>query len=264
MVNSETHRDLAIIKLGGSVITSSSGEVDIANIRSIAEELRQYEKPVILVHGGGTIAKNIVLEHRLTSDFLSSEQLHIVERLRNSMRSLASEISRILGQFDLPHNVISPHTFLESSGGEIVEHNSFLGKLLPNNHLLLHGDVIGDTQHDYYACSSDQIVSYLAKIVQPKVVIFLTNVDGVYANYPPKSATSIPIPIVRANDLSSMSNEYFVGIGDMYTKLIQAVSCVHSTELCCIINGRVQGNLTKALYGTVEFGTKIMGEEEGR
>ena len=45
---------------------------------------------------------------------------------------------------------------------------------------------------------------------------------------------------------------------NMYGKIEQAIACAPFTEFCCILNGRVRGNLINTLQGRARVGTEVI------
>src|SRR5713226_8576802 len=53
---------LTVLKLGGSAITDKARECapDIPTIQNVADQLRDYDRPLLLIHGGGSYAHPFV------------------------------------------------------------------------------------------------------------------------------------------------------------------------------------------------------------
>jgi isopentenyl phosphate kinase len=254
-----SYGNFIIIKLGGSVITQREGGFDTENTYSLAREIAGYGQPAVIVHGGGSFAKRVLLEHKVKSDFISSEQQVLVEQFRETMERLNHLLLGVFESAGLRCVSIVPHTVLASNDGDIVECDSakVRGLLADGIIPVLYSDILTDRSGQYYACSGDKIASYLTKALRPKAVLFLTDVDGVYEHYPPESEGVKPLAVADATFLAHMPHNYTVGQSDMYEKLAQAIACAPFTELCCILNGRVRGNIINALQG-LQVGTKII------
>lgn len=251
---------LVIIKLGGSVITEREGSFDTENAHSLAREMIEYGRIALIVHGGGSFTKHMLLEHKIESDFFSPEQQVVVEQFREAIKSLNRLLLNVFENVGLECVSIASHTILISNDGEIVDCDLTKVRelLIDGINPVLFGNVLVDQARGYYACSSDQIASHLARILRPKAVFFLTDVDGVYEQYPPESDQIKPLPVVDGAFLNHMDHNYKVGVGDMYGKVEQAVACAPFTELCCILNGRVCGNLINVLHGRTRVGTEVI------
>ncbi len=260
MTNKQSFDNSTIVKLGGSIITLQAGKFDIENTYSLAKELKKFGKPVIVIHGGGSFTKRVVLEHKIDTDFLSSRrQKHIIKQFRTSIKDLNDNLLSVFRDVGLQCTPIVSHTTLTSRNGEIITNAIDIMRHFGHNTIpVLYGDIIVDHVREYYACSSDQIASYFARAISPKSVFFLTDVDGIYEDYPPKSKATKPLPIVNTDTLTYMRHNYTVGYGDMHGKLVQAVACTPFTKQCRILNGRVPGNLLNALQDRNQLGTQVI------
>jgi len=253
---------LAIVKLGGSIITQESGEIDLANLRSLGCEIAQYKFPLILVHGGGYLIKKILLDYKVKTDTFLKEQTPLVFHLRNSLVQLNTFLLNTFQEAGVHTVSIPAHSMFKSCNGKIIPSETifeFLSTVIQSGKIpVLFGDVLDDKEGSFYFNSSDKIVSCLAKELKPKIVLFLTNVDGIYESFPPKSDKEAVFPVVTPNILYQLDNKYDVGHGEIYDKLVEAIECASHTNVCRIINGKVPGNLLDSLYGRLEAGTKVL------
>lgn len=254
------HRGPAIVRLGGSVITQKDGSFNCEAVRMIARELKSYAGNIVVIHGGGSFTRGVFRRHGIHSDFLSSDQQPVIDEFRRAMRTLNMLVLDILKGEGLDCRPVAPHKVFACQNGEVATHDAelvgqlFVGDSTP----VLFTDILVDMDKGYYACSSEQLVSYLAEILRPKVVAFVTDVDGIYESYPPASEHVKPLQVVDAALLARLDQGYTVGGSDMCGKLRQALACVPFTAFCCIINGLVQGNLATALAGQILVGTRIV------
>lgn len=250
----------AIVKVGGSVVAPKDAGFDVNTVRSIAKELAEFGQPVVVIHGGGSFTKGVLLEHNVDSDFLTIKQQPIVEAFIESIDKLNALILASFSDVGLRCARVITRTIFTSNNGEII--NSTIDKIeeLITDGItpVLSGDVLVDEIRGYYTCSGDQITSRLAMAIKPKAVLFLTDVDGVYENYPSVSNKVRPLPTADAAFLKRMDQNYKVGTGDMTNKLAQAVACTPFTEFCYILNGRIPGNLIKTLLGQLQVGTRVV------
>src|SRR2546428_5702433 len=69
---------LTILKIGGSVITDKARECtpDISAIQRIADQLSDYDLPLILIHGGGSYAHPFVTPSGISRGVPVLSQLH--------------------------------------------------------------------------------------------------------------------------------------------------------------------------------------------
>src|SRR5437879_961582 len=71
---------LTILKLGGSAITDKGRECtpDIPAIQRIADQLRDYNLPLILIHGGGSYAHPFVTRSDISRGLRGRSQLRSI------------------------------------------------------------------------------------------------------------------------------------------------------------------------------------------
>src|SRR3989442_14528505 len=71
---------LTILKLGGSAITDKARECtpDIPAIQRIADQLRDYNLPLILLHGGGCFSHPFVTPSSIDRGLLDRSQLRSI------------------------------------------------------------------------------------------------------------------------------------------------------------------------------------------
>lgn len=247
------------------MLTNKGGEFDKNNADSLAREIAQLTKKgmrFILVHGGGSFTKDTLLKHEVKSDFLSViEYEKIVANFRNSIKALNYHLTKSLREVGLEYTTLTANSIFTSYKGEILSCNILnFEKLLISGSILLHGDILRDWVCGYYVCSSDKIVSFLAKMLRPSSVLFLTDVDGIYEEFPPRSQDARPLRVADQTYLARIPINYQVGVGEIHGKLAQAVSCAFFTKDCYIVNGRIPGNLSKAITEDMFLGTKVVTE----
>lgn len=254
------NQKIALIKLGGSIITKPNRQINVTDIGKIAFELLHHGSiHFVIVHGGGTYTKSIVRKHGLSSDFISPENVKVVVELRNAMQSLNEHVVKVFRNHELNCVSVKPREIFAADSGKIAFSNinivdSFQKKkVVP----ILYGDVLDDVSEGYYACSSDNMVAHLAQSLKAYYTFFLTDVDGVYLKFPPAKQDS-PEKIVKESSLNSLMFQYKVGYGDMYTKVEQALCCAKVSPECWIINGHHPVRLSNILFGrSATIGTKV-------
>ncbi len=177
--------NLTILKLGGSVITDKSiqNQADTKTIQRIAKEISRISiasTPLILVHGGGSFGHPIASLYQIHKGLHSSSQKIGFSKTRSAMSNLNKIVVDIFLGEDIPVVSVQPSACTITSSGR-VKHMD----LEPTRSLLqfgfvpiLHGDAVIDLAQGIAILSGDQIVTYLAKELPVKKVIFGTNVDG--------------------------------------------------------------------------------------
>src|SRR5690349_21311495 len=103
---------LTILKLGGSAITDKARECtpDIPTIQRIADQLRDYDRPLILIHGGGSYAHPFVSASGLGKGLRDSSQLRSVSETEFYLGQLTRIICASLllrGKLPVPFHPMS-------------------------------------------------------------------------------------------------------------------------------------------------------------
>ena len=253
----------ALVKLGGSIITGyKEGTVsfDTPHVHALAVELKKAIQPLIIVHGNGTFGKNVLLKHGIHSDFLSLELGQVAldfnrqsERLNNLLLNIFNEAGLRVAPVALST------TMLRCEDGNISLTNINPIRTLVDAGIIpvIHGGVFSDVYRGFYACSGDKIMSELSKLLKPNVIIFLSDVDGVYEHSPPYYETDSPVEIADWAFWQRMPHNYVVGFGEMHEKLEQALISAPYSDRCYITNGRVPSNIGLILAGK-DVGTKVV------
>ncbi len=255
---------MKVVKLGGSVITDKSVPFSVRKdvIARLAEELSKHLRSggdtVVLVHGGGSyghpmVKKCLELEGRI-SDWCFTRVAYCMEELNAIV--LRELLVKGVRAVSLP-----PHSICEVSGGEFqcaLSNAVALAKrgMTP----VLYGDVVPDVHGGYRVISGDDLAWLVAKEMHADVVVFLTNVDGVYLQDPRHGN----LRLLKSVRLAELIRGGFLGsagriadvTGGMRGKFESAVRVGVKGVKAVVTNGLVPGNLLRALRGE-EVGTVV-------
>jgi isopentenyl phosphate kinase len=177
---------MIILKLGGSVLTDKSRPFSIRKkvIGRLAEEIRDSDKRVVVVHGGGAFGHPVASKHNLQEGLKKPSQILGVSKTRMAMEELNSQIVEIFISAGLPAVSMQTSAAFECEKRRIRRANLEIikGFLKIGSIPVLYGDVVVDRLHKICILSGDQIVAYLARYLNPERVVLATNVDGVLNN----------------------------------------------------------------------------------
>ncbi len=157
------HKNITILKIGGSVITDKSandGAAKMDEIKRIATEITGFEGKLIIVHGAGSFGHPQVKRFGLTGKFdhMGSIITHM------SVRKLNTIVVENLNSAGVNALPVHPMGCVISEDTRIKD--MFLGpikEMLDNGFVpVLHGDMVMDTMYGSSVLSGDQIVPYLA------------------------------------------------------------------------------------------------------
>lgn len=196
---------LIVIKLGGSVITDKNSQKPKANlsvIKRLAKEIgqiyRQGKYRLILVHGAGSFAHPLVKKFNLHLGVKSDEQKQALSLTHQQLSQLNNLVLNALTKNQVPAISFPPHAFITQRDGELFKFNCSLIKKALESGLVpvLFGDMVPDETLKFSVISGDTIAPYLAKKLKAELVIFLSDVDGIYTSDPKKNPKAKLIPLI--------------------------------------------------------------------
>jgi isopentenyl phosphate kinase len=249
---------MLILKLGGAAITQKDTAKPTPNlpvIGQIAALLARYPQPLIVVHGAGSYGHGLAKEHQLAHGYHSPTQRPALVQLQLDLLALNRLVVKQLAGVGLPAITLHPASLCMTEGGRIRDF--FAGPLRQMLALgmlpVLYGDCVWDSTKTFDILSGDQLVVYLANLLQAERVAFGTNVDGVL-----DSAGQV-IPTMRASD--SISTQ--AGLphradvtGGMRGKLDEIAQLTQGQAT--IFNLQQLDQLEAVLAGRLEVGTRLI------
>lgn len=255
-------KSLIIIKLGGSVITYKNSLVPKPrkdNIRSLALEISDLYKTgkyrIVLVHGAGSFGHPIVKKYGLHLGAKTLGQKVALGQTNQNMLDLNKLVVGSLLKEGIPVVPLSPHAMAAQSAGQltIFDHQIIKDYIAHDFVPVLFGDAVLDDKMGCSILSGDTIVSYLAKKLSAKKVVFLSDVDGVFDKDPVKNSRAKLIRRIDGTNiksvlrvLASVNHTSRNVTGEMYGKITAINNNLKKIKVV-IANGLEQGGLTKAL-----------------
>ncbi len=233
---------LTILKLGGSAITDKARECtpDIPAIQRIADQLRAYDLPLILIHGGGSYAHPFDLS-QLTRIIYASLLL------RNKL--------------PVPFHPMSFVTFDEGKVKRVLLdpiRKALQAGLLP----LLHGDLVFDESQGIGVLSGDLLASLIGLRLGASRVLLGCDVDGVYSENPKTFPNATLIPEVTSENfhlvLDASRGPSGDATGGMGEKVRQALRLAKNGCECYIFNLREKYALARLLERDKIKGTRFV------
>src|SRR5216117_4098890 len=176
-------RDIALIKLGGSVITHKENPLTINRIAigRILKTLSSIKIPIILVHGGGSFGHYWSIKYDMHSkpERYSSEGISVVHE---SMILLNDILVKSMLKLKMKPYSVPPFSL-------ILDNKPFMKKIFELASMtkdkiipITYGDIVYRTYHKYSILSGDELMTMISSVLRPKKVIFAINVDGIYKN----------------------------------------------------------------------------------
>lgn len=246
---------MIIIKLGGSIITDKDKPLtaNVAAIRRIGQQLKTVKEPFIIVHGGGSFGHYWSVKYDMHSrpDRYSTKGVSVV---KNSMVELDLIVLEALFKSNLRPYCLPPTDFV--SGDKAVpskiKHIPSIAKagLVP----VTYGDVMWSGGNKFYILSGDRIMGMLAKILKPRLAIFVTNVDGVYSDMKRRvliREITTEEPVIEGVKMDVT--------GGMSRKIKEARIIAKGGTDVFFVNGRAPQRITRAINGKEFEGTLFRG-----
>ena len=183
-------RPIALIKLGGSVLTRKRETEKLRPkvLARLAREVAQvHSHQVVLLHGAGGFghpgAARFGLARAPTDDHPASERGRGASIVSAEVRRLHLAVLRELVRVGArPWSVPLAGHALQTEGRLVSLESSAVVSTLARGQLpVSFGDVVPDTVWGTSILSADTIAVELARTLHPEVVLFVSDVDGIYA-----------------------------------------------------------------------------------
>ena len=248
--------ELALIKLGGSVITFKEKPLtaNFEAINNIARIIAKLKIPIIVVHGGGSFGHYWSVKydmHTKPDDYDPSG----ISRVHESMIHLNQIIVNSMIKEGINAYALMPSTFM-SGDRSIMRKVVELQDIAENGIIpVTFGDIVHIKKTKYSILSGDVIMTILAQALHPSKVIFTLNVDGIYNNIKTKeiikeinnSNRSIELSTVQADDVT----------GGISRKVTEAFKMARSGLDVLMIKGLKPERIINAISGSTVEGTTI-------
>jgi isopentenyl phosphate kinase len=246
---------MILIKLGGSIITNKEKPLtpNRNSIRKIASSLKNIREPLVIIHGGGSFGHYWSVKYDMHTK-PESYNIKGVSVVKNSMVKLNNIVLDEVLESGLKPYCLPPSDFMKGNKplANKVKEIPKIAKsgLTP----ISYGDVMWFGKNKFYILSGDRIIGILSKLLHPRLVIFVTNVDGVYSDMKSKRLLSEitkekPITSKVAMDVT----------GGMSRKIKEAFSISRGGSDVFFVNGNVPKRITNAINGKSFEGTIFRG-----
>ncbi len=235
---------MILIKLGGSIITNKEKPLSprIKTIDNIVKQLKKISEPFVVVHGGGSFGHYWSVKYDMHTKPAKTSP-HGVAIVKNSMIQLDKIILDSLTKNKLSPYCLPPTDFM-SGNKPIISKVKEIKKIAESGLIpVTFGDALWYGQKKSYILSGDRIMSILAKVLRPRLSIFVLNVDGLYSDLKTKqliydmkddqvSIQDIPMDVTggmkrkveEATRISKMGLKVFFANGNKPERIINAVN----------------------------------------
>ncbi|MBI2268311.1 MAG: isopentenyl phosphate kinase family protein [Candidatus Blackburnbacteria bacterium] len=258
------YKSLLVVKLGGSVITDKESFVPRPRLKIVGQLTKDiatiYKKKrhkIILVHGAGSFGHPIVKKYGLHKGMNSEAQKLAYSQTLQNMIELNSIVIQNLIKLGVPAVSLPPHAFTIHTKSRLTKLDSKIIEIyLKNGQVpVLFGDAVLDEEWGCSILSGDTIVSYFARRLKAKKVVFLSDVDGIFNNDPKTNPNAKLIPLINNKNLPSVleslranssRSERADVTGEVYGKILSIKKDLKGIETV-IANGLGLNSLTDAL-----------------
>ena len=174
---------MILIKLGGSIITNKKKPLSPRkkSIDKIVRALKKIDEHIIVVHGGGSYGHYWSVKYNMHTK-PANYNTHGVSVVKNSMVELNKIILDSFLKNRLNPYCLPPTDFIFGNK-PIIKKVKEIEKIAKSNLVpVTFGDALWYGKKKSYILSGDRIMSILAKILKPKLCVFVLNVDGLYSD----------------------------------------------------------------------------------
>jgi isopentenyl phosphate kinase len=238
------------VKIGGSVITRKETYrhflPDVC--RNIVKSLSPFRNELIVSHGGGSFGHILAKEANLP-DVLNERTKRYFSRIHNDVLVLNSKIIDIMAEEGFNPVSIPTALFFWKKTLNVSTYRRFLESGFNPVGM---GDIVlsGKTVK---IISADDIMLKLSKEFNPRLVIFFTDVDGIYSDDPKKNPQARLLPTIDSNvNFKAVQNDVTGGMKHKY-EIIKKIS--QHADRIAVINGKYPERLkdlgTERFIGTV-------------
>ncbi|MAY24247.1 MAG: gamma-glutamyl kinase [Thaumarchaeota archaeon] len=242
---------MILIKLGGSIITNKERPLSARRkaIESILKQIKKINEPKIIVHGGGSYGHYWSVKYDMHTK-PAKYDARGVAIVKNSMIELNKIILDIAVKNRINAYCLPPTDFMNGN-------RSIKNKILTMNDIsksgltpITFGDALWFGQKKSYILSGDVIMTTIAKVLKPRLSVFVLNVDGVYSNLKTKKLIydfKKEKPTISINKMDVT--------GGMTRKIAEAVKISRSGLNVFFTNGNKPQRITDAVTGKKFEGT---------
>jgi isopentenyl phosphate kinase len=174
---------MLLIKLGGSIITNKKKPLSAKRktIDNIVSSFRKIKEDFVVVHGGGSFGHYWSVKYDMHTK-PKKYDLKGVSIVKKSMIELNMIILDTFLKNKLNPYCLPPSDFV--MGNKPITKKILEIKKIANSGLIpiTYGDALWYGNKKSYILSGDKIMSLLARVLRPRLSIFVLNEDGLYSD----------------------------------------------------------------------------------
>ena len=259
-----------IIKLGGSVITDKrlAFKADRRSMHRIATELARLPDRLILFNGAGSFGHIPVKRFGLDEGFSKAKTRRFANTKLQLLR-LQEMLVSVLCSHGIPVVPFTPSSFMIARSGRLCR--AELGPIRKFSELglvpLLGGDLLPDLDQGWRVVSADQMAAWIAPRIGASMIIYGTDVDGLYSLDPKTSKDAKLLETISCSEIrkiagSALGSRMPDVTAGMQGKLFEAEHAVKRGVEVVMMNLRRPENLRPILKGRRGRWTRISPERQ--
>lgn len=250
-----------IVKLGGSVITTKGAGKRVRRdaLRRLAREVSRPD--TIVLHGAGSFGHDLARKAGLKQGLAGPAQVKAAAQVSADVRTLHQAVLEALLAAGARPFSLPPGQVGQATGGELasLDTRAFRAALDRGFQPVSCGDVVLDDKQGVAIVSADVIALELARAFDAEVVVFATDVDGIYS-VPPGTRGAELIPRCTPEQLRGLdlggSRKTDV-TGGMAGKARAIAAIAEAGAEVWVVNGHKAGRVRAALRGERPRGTLV-------
>jgi len=258
---------LTLIKLGGSLITDKRkpGSFHRQLMQQTAQEIAQARKLQpewgwLIGHGSGSFGHVAAQKYGTIHGVETPEQWQGFAEVGAIARQLNNLVVEILLEVGLPIFCLQPSASAYCEHGQLL-HLETAPTIAALEHKLVpvvYGDVAIDGKLGGTIISTEKILAYLAKQLQPQRIFLLSEVAGIYdrTGKTIEKITPATFEAIAPEIGGSDGTDVTGGMADKVAQMIQLVTELPNLEIR-IFSGMIPGQLQATLIGQDTPGTLI-------
>ena len=253
---------MILVKLGGSIITNKEKPLSPRkkNIDNIAKNLKKIHgiQPLVIVHGGGSFGHYWSVKYDMHTK-PHKYNIHGVSVVKNSMVELDKIILDSFLKNKLDPYCLPPTDFVK--GDKPIPYKIKEISKIARSGLtpITYGDALWyGKQNKSYILSGDRIMTMLAKILRPKLCIFVLDVDGLYSDLKTKKLVKRLSP--QTAKFQIVENNRMDVTGGMRRKIQEATKISKMNIDVFFVNGKKPQRIINAIKKKEFEGTMFRGK----
>jgi isopentenyl phosphate kinase len=247
---------MILIKFGGSVITNKEKPLSVRRktIDNLSKSLKKIDETMIIVHGGGSYGHYWSVKYDMHTKEKKYD-LKGVSIVKNSMIELNKIVLDSLLKNKLNPYCLPPTSFM-SENKPISKKVKEIEKIAKSGLIpVTYGDALWYGQKKTYILSGDKIMTHLAKILKPRLCIFVLNENGLYSDLKSKK-----LIYEIKDERPSISENKMDVTGGMVRKVGEATKISKMGISVFFVNGNKPERIVKAIKNKKFEGTLFKGK----